>query len=61
MDALNAEKGTLEAFVADPASYELAQKARLTEAVRRQAEVQARLESLEAEWLDAHEQLEQIG
>jgi len=61
MDALNAEKGTLEAFIADPASYEIAQKARLTEAVRRQAEVQARLESLEAEWLDAHEQLEQIG
>lgn len=61
MDALNAEKGTLDVFVADAASYEPAQKTRLTEAIRRQAEVQARLETLEAEWLDAHEELEQIG
>ncbi|QBQ97743.1 ATP-binding cassette domain-containing protein [Paraburkholderia pallida] len=61
MDALNAEKGTLDSFVADPASYEPAQKTRLTEAIRRQAEVQGRLETLEAEWLEAHEELEQIG
>jgi ATP-binding cassette, subfamily F, member 3 len=61
MDALNAEKGTLDAFVADPSSYEPGQKTRLTEAIRRQAEVQSRLETLEAEWLDAHEELEQIG
>ncbi|MEX3944196.1 ATP-binding cassette domain-containing protein [Paraburkholderia sp. BR10937] len=61
MDALNSEKSTLDAFVADPASYEPQQKSRLTEAIRRQAEVAARLETLEAEWLDAHEELEQIG
>ncbi|WP_028224689.1 ATP-binding cassette domain-containing protein [Paraburkholderia ferrariae] len=61
MDTLNAEKGTLDTFVADPASYEPEQKTRLTEAIRRQAEVQSRLETLEAEWLDAHEELEQIG
>jgi ATP-binding cassette, subfamily F, member 3 len=61
MDALNAEKGTLDAFVADPASYESAQKTRLTDAIRRQAEVQARLDALEADWLDAHDELEQIG
>jgi ATP-binding cassette subfamily F protein 3 len=61
MDALNAEKGTLDAFVADPASYEPTQKTRLTEAIRRQAEVQTRLETLEADWLGAHEELEQIG
>ncbi|WP_322043344.1 ATP-binding cassette domain-containing protein [Paraburkholderia sp. J67] len=61
MDALNAEKATLDAFVADPASYEAAQKTRLTESIRRQAEVQARLEALEADWLEAHEELEQIG
>jgi ATP-binding cassette, subfamily F, member 3 len=61
MDALNTEKGTLDAFVADPASYEAEQKSRLTEAIRRQAEVQSRLDTLEAEWLDAHEELEQIG
>ncbi|WP_322029825.1 ATP-binding cassette domain-containing protein [Paraburkholderia sp. J76] len=61
MDALNTEKSTLDAFVADPASYEPEQKNRLTEAIRRQADVAARLETLEAEWLDAHEELEQIG
>ncbi|MEM5312626.1 ATP-binding cassette domain-containing protein [Paraburkholderia sp. JHI869] len=61
MDALNGEKSTLDAFVVDPASYEPEQKSRLTEAIRRQAEVASRLETLEAEWLDAHEELEQIG
>jgi ATP-binding cassette subfamily F protein 3 len=61
MDALNAEKSTLDAFVADPASYEAAQKSKLTESIRRQAEVQSRLEALEADWLEAHEELEQIG
>jgi ATP-binding cassette subfamily F protein 3 len=61
MDALNAEKATLDAFVADPASYDPEQKTRLTEAIRRQADVNARLEALEAEWLDTNEELEQIG
>ncbi|WP_321908824.1 ATP-binding cassette domain-containing protein [Paraburkholderia sp. J11-2] len=61
MDALNGEKSTLDAFVVDPASYEPEQKSRLTEAIRRQAEVASRLETLEAAWLDAHEELEQIG
>ncbi|WP_118179141.1 ATP-binding cassette domain-containing protein [Paraburkholderia phosphatilytica] len=61
MDTLNAEKATLDAFVADPASYEPEKKAKLTEAIRRQADVAGRLETLEAEWLEAHEELEQIG
>ncbi|EEA01537.1 ABC transporter related, partial [Burkholderia sp. H160] len=61
MDALNAEKTTLDTFVADPASYEPEQKSRLTEAIRRQADVNARLDTLEAEWLETHEELEQIG
>ncbi|SIT37652.1 fused putative transporter subunits of ABC superfamily: ATP-binding components [Paraburkholderia ribeironis] len=61
MDALNTEKATLDAFVADPASYEPGQKSKLTEAIRRQADVNARLEALEAEWLETHEELEQIG
>jgi ATP-binding cassette subfamily F protein 3 len=61
MDALNAEKATLDAFVADPASYEPEQKSKLTEAIRRQADVNARLDTLEAEWLETHEELEQIG
>ncbi|MEW6342133.1 MAG: ATP-binding cassette domain-containing protein [Paraburkholderia sp.] len=61
MDALNTEKATLDTFVADPASYDPQQKSKLTEAIRRQADVNARLEALEAEWLDTHEELEQIG
>ncbi|MGF6657207.1 ATP-binding cassette subfamily F protein 3 [Paraburkholderia youngii] len=61
MDALNAEKTTLDTFVADPASYEPEQKSKLTEAIRRQADVNARLDTLEAEWLETHEELEQIG
>ncbi|MEX3814628.1 ATP-binding cassette domain-containing protein [Paraburkholderia sp. BR13439] len=61
MDALNAEKTTLDTFVADPASYEPEQKNKLTEAIRRQADVNARLDTLEAEWLETHEELEQIG
>ncbi|TDG09448.1 ATP-binding cassette domain-containing protein [Paraburkholderia guartelaensis] len=61
MDTLNSEKSTLDAFVADPASYEPQQKSRLTDAIRRQADVASRLETLEAEWLDAHEELEQLG
>ena len=46
---------------ADPASYDAALKAKLTETIRRQGEVSARLETLELEWLEAHEELEQIG
>ncbi|WP_028231870.1 ATP-binding cassette domain-containing protein [Paraburkholderia mimosarum] len=61
MDTLNGEKSALDAFVADPLSYEPEQKSRLTDAIRRQAEVASRLETLEAQWLDAHEELEQIG
>ncbi|WP_345810829.1 ATP-binding cassette domain-containing protein [Paraburkholderia sp. PREW-6R] len=61
MDSLNTEKTTLDAFVVDPASYEPEQKAKLTQALRRQADVNARLETLEAEWLEIHEELEQIG
>lgn len=61
MEKLNAEKADLDAFVADPASYEAALKAKLTETIRRQGEVNARLETLEMDWLEAHEELEQIG
>jgi ATP-binding cassette, subfamily F, member 3 len=61
MDALNKEKATLDAFVADTANYAPAMKARLTEAIRQQADVHVRLEALEAEWLEAQEELEQIG
>jgi ATP-binding cassette, subfamily F, member 3 len=61
MDALNTEKAALDAFVADPASYGADMKTKLTESIRRQADVAGRLETLEAQWLEAHEELEQIG
>jgi ATP-binding cassette subfamily F protein 3 len=61
MEKLNAEKTQLDAFVAEPASYEAAMKTKLTETIRRQGEVNARLETLEMEWLETHEELEQIG
>lgn len=61
MDKLNAEKTKLDAFVADATSYEPAMKTQLTESIRRQADVMGQLEALEAQWLEAHEELEQIG
>jgi ATP-binding cassette subfamily F protein 3 len=61
MDKLNAEKAQLDIFVADAASYEPAMKTQLTESIRRQADVNGQLEALEAQWLEAHEELEQIG
>jgi ATP-binding cassette, subfamily F, member 3 len=61
METLNAQKAVLDAFIADAASYEPAMKVRLTETLRQQADVQSRLETLEAQWLEAQEELEQIG
>jgi ATP-binding cassette subfamily F protein 3 len=61
MDALNTEKAALDTLVAAPESYEPAMKAKLTDALKRQGEVHARLEALEAQWLEAQEELEQIG
>jgi ATP-binding cassette, subfamily F, member 3 len=61
MDKLNGEKTRLDTFVADAASYEPAMKTQLTDSIRRQADVNGQLEVLEAQWLEAHEELEQIG
>ncbi|KWC96303.1 ABC transporter [Burkholderia ubonensis] len=61
MEALHAEKARLDAFVADPASYEAERKTELTDAIRRLGDVNARLESVEGDWLAAQEELEQIG
>ncbi|KWI46590.1 ABC transporter [Burkholderia pseudomultivorans] len=61
MDALHAEKARLDAFVADSASYEPARKTELTDAIRTLGDVNARLETIEADWLAAQEELEQIG
>ncbi|MCF2133695.1 MULTISPECIES: ATP-binding cassette domain-containing protein [Burkholderiaceae] len=61
MDALNAEKASLDALIAAPTSYEPSQKAKLTDALKRQAEVADQIATLEAEWLELNEALEQIG
>ncbi|KVS99439.1 ATP-binding cassette domain-containing protein [Burkholderia ubonensis] len=61
MEALHAEKARLDAFVADPASYEAERKTELTDAIRKLGDVNARLESVEGDWLAAQEELEQIG
>ncbi len=61
MAPLQQEKTVLEAFLADGAAYEDANKPRLVESLRRQAEVNAELDQLEERWLVLQEQLEQIG
>ncbi len=61
LERLNAEKAKLDAFVADPTSYEPARKTELTEALRKQADISARLVQVETDWLDAQEALEELG
>ncbi|MDE2204801.1 MAG: ATP-binding cassette domain-containing protein, partial [Burkholderiaceae bacterium] len=61
MAPLQKEKAELEAFLADGAAYEEANKARMMESLRRQAELNAELDELEERWLELHEQLEQIN
>nr|CCA82313.1 putative ABC transporter, ATP binding component [blood disease bacterium R229] len=61
MAPLQQEKAALEAFLADGTTYADANKLRLVESLRRQAEVNAELDQLEERWLALQEQLEQIG
>ncbi len=61
MERLHAQKAELDAFVADPASYAVDQKTRLTEAIRKLGDVNGQLETLEADWLGAQDELEKIG
>nr|WP_311529754.1 ATP-binding cassette domain-containing protein [uncultured Ralstonia sp.] len=61
MAPLQKEKAELEAFLADGAAYEEANKARMMESLRRQAELNAELDTLEERWLELHEELEQIN
>lgn len=61
MAALEAEKTQLDAVIADPASYEAEHKTRLTETIRRQGEVVAKLAATEAEWISAQEELDAIA
>jgi ATP-binding cassette subfamily F protein 3 len=48
----------LERQLAEPALYEAAQKSRLAELLQQQGEQRKRQDALEAEWLEAQEQLE---
>jgi ATP-binding cassette subfamily F protein 3 len=60
IDKLNVEKANLEILIADPASYEPAMKSALTETLRRQGELAARLGQVEADWLAAQEALDEL-
>ncbi|VVE89584.1 ATP-binding cassette domain-containing protein [Pandoraea bronchicola] len=61
MAKLSDEKARLDAILADSSTYEDAKKALLTDSLKQQADVTARLSDVEAEWLEAQEALEQIA
>jgi len=61
LEKLNAEKARLDALLADESTYKDANKALLTDSLRLQAETKARLEEIEAEWLEKQATLEQVG
>ena len=61
MEQLHREQQTLESALADPASYDDANKARLKEWLLRKGETDRELAGLEEEWLTLHEALEAIG
>ncbi|VVE51109.1 ABC transporter [Pandoraea horticolens] len=58
---LSDEKARLDAILADSSTYEDAKKALLTDSLKQQADVTAKLSDVEAEWLEAQEALEQIA
>ncbi|PTE01651.1 ATP-binding cassette domain-containing protein [Pandoraea apista] len=61
MAKLSDEKARLDAILADSSTYEDAKKALLTDSLKQQADVTAKLSDIEAEWLEAQEALEQIA
>lgn len=61
MAKLSDEKARLDAILADSSTYEDAKKALLTDSLKQQADVTAKLSDVEAEWLEAQEALEQIA
>ncbi len=61
MDQLHAEQQTLDAALADPASYDDANKTRLKTWLLRKGETDRELAELEEEWLALHEALEAIS
>lgn len=60
MDKLNAEKSQLEAWLASPAATAADARDQLKEAMYRSAEISAQLAKLEEEWLEKHQELEDI-
>ena len=61
MEKLTAEKTRLDAVLADEASYKDSNKTLLTDSLRQQAEVKAKLESIEATWMEKQAALEKIS
>ena len=61
LEKLNAEKARLDALLADEKTYQDANKALLTESLRKQTEVKKELEKVEAEWLEKQAALEAVG
>ncbi|WP_293764556.1 ATP-binding cassette domain-containing protein [uncultured Aquitalea sp.] len=60
LETLSKEKAELDAFLADPAAYDEANKARLADSLKRQGVVSAELETVEEDWMGVQEELEQI-
>ena len=60
MEKLNAQLAEVEEKLADSAIYDQSRKAEMTECLQTQVKVKAALEECELEWLDAHDQLEQM-
>ena len=61
LERLTAEKTRLDAVLADEDTYQDAQRTLLTESLKRQAEVKARLETVESRWLEKQAALEHIS
>lgn len=58
---LSDQKARLDAILADSDTYQDANKTLLTDSLKQQADVSAKLDDVEAEWLEAQEAMEQIA
>ncbi|MCB1820884.1 MAG: hypothetical protein KDI73_04795, partial [Candidatus Competibacteraceae bacterium] len=61
MDLLHREQKTLDAALADPASYDEANKNRLREWLLRKGEVDRELAALETQWLEVQGAIEALA
>ncbi|MBV7298827.1 ABC transporter ATP-binding protein [Enterovibrio paralichthyis] len=60
LENFSATIADVESQLAEPSLYEAANKEKLTELLRRQADAKSSLEEVELEWMDLQEQLEQM-